>query len=157
SRTDLFRTLTSGLGSSPMKGVAMRSEDERNRLIDYVMYLSLRGRTEFDVLKAVLLHGEDGLDGPTAEHAARVLKSELKAWTLAQTSEIPATPPEVVEGSAGLTESVRRGYALFHDPKGGGCATCHVNHGREARPMYDVWGTLIRPANLTELKRKGGD
>jgi mono/diheme cytochrome c family protein len=157
SRADLSRTLANGLRGSMMPSFAMRPEDDRQRLIDYVMYLSLRGRTEFDVLKAVLLHGEDGLDGTAADHATAVLKNELKAWTSAQSSEIPATPPVFAEGSPELVESVRRGHLLFHDPKGAGCATCHVKHGREAKPQYDVWGTLIRPADLTEPKRKAGD
>jgi mono/diheme cytochrome c family protein len=158
SRADLFRTLSTGFQpKAAMPGFAMRSEDDRQRLIDYVMYLSLRGRTEFDVLKAVLLHGEDGLDGTAADHATAVLKNELKAWTSAQSSEIPANPPDLADDSPELAESVRRGHALFHDPKGAGCATCHVKHGREAKPQYDVWGTLIRPADLTEPKRKAGD
>jgi mono/diheme cytochrome c family protein len=157
SRADLFRTLTNGLKTTPMPAFAMRSEEDRHRLIDYVMYLSLRGRTEFDVLKAVLQHGEDGLDGTVEDHAAAVLKSELKAWTLAESSEIPATPPELPDGLPELAESVRRGHALFLDPKGAACATCHVRYGREAKPQHDVWGTLIRPAELTEPKRKAGD
>lgn len=157
SRADLFRTLTNGLKPTQMPSFAMRSEADRHRLIDYVMYLSLRGRAEYDVLKAVLTHGDDGLDGTAADHAAGVVKGELRAWALAQTDEIPATPPDLADGSPGMAASVRRGHTLFHDPKGAGCATCHAHHGKDAKPQYDVWGTPVRPANLLEPKRKGGD
>jgi mono/diheme cytochrome c family protein len=66
-------------------------------------------------------------------------------------------PPDDAEGSPELADSIWRGQAIFVDAKGGACATCHTNYGREAKLQYDIWGTLIRPANLTEIRRKGGD
>ena len=57
---------------------------------------------------------------------------------------------------AELGESIRRGHSLFVDAKGAGCMTCHVNYGRESKFQYDVWGTVVKPANLTETRRKGG-
>jgi mono/diheme cytochrome c family protein len=156
TRADLFRTLTFGLKPTAMPSFGMRTEDERHRLIDYVMYLSLRGRTEFDVLRTLLVHGEDGLDGDVADEAARVLKVELRGWANAEREVIPAGPPASADGSPELAASVRRGHALFLDPKGAGCATCHGDYGRDVKPQYDVWGTLVKPANLTEPLRKGG-
>jgi hypothetical protein len=35
--------------------------------------------------------------------------------------------------------------------------TCHANYGREAKYQYDVWGTRIKPAPLTEIRKKGGN
>lgn len=157
TRADLFGTLTTGLPTTQMPSFALRSEEERHRLIDYVIYLSVRGRTEFEVLKTVLVHGPDGLDVGVAADAAAAAKAELRAWAHAETDVMPVTPPVYAEGSAELTESVRRGHALFVDPKGpAGCATCHANYGREGKLQYDVWGTLVKPADLTETRRKGG-
>jgi mono/diheme cytochrome c family protein len=157
TRADLFRTLTHGLPTTPMPSFGMRTEEERNRLIDYVMFLSLRGRTEFELLRTLLVQGEDGLDGTVAADAARVLKRELKAWTRADAESVAATPPDLADGSPELADSIRRGHALFLDPKGAACATCHVNYGRESKLQYDVWGTLVRPADLIDVKRKAGD
>ncbi|MBO0698757.1 MAG: c-type cytochrome, partial [Zavarzinella sp.] len=157
TRADLFRTLTNGLPGTPMPAWGMRSEEERHRLIDYVMYLSLRGRTEFDVLRTLLVEGEDGLDGDVPTEAARVLKAELKAWAAAGHRVVPAVPPGYADGSPEEAEAVRRGHTLFLDAKGGACASCHTDYGRDAKLQYDVWGTLVRPANLTEPRRKGGD
>ena len=157
TRADLFHTLTNGLKPTAMPSFAMRTEEERDRLIDYVMFLSVRGRTELEVLKTLLVHGEEGLAGTVTEEAAAVLKADLKAWVAADSQVIPATPPAVADGSPELAESVRRGHALFVDPKGAGCVACHADYGRDAKYQYDAWGTRIKPAPLTEPRKKGGD
>jgi mono/diheme cytochrome c family protein len=157
TRADLFRTLTNGLKPTAMPSFGMRTEEERERLIDYVTFLSVRGKTELDVLKSLLVHGEEGLSGTVAEEAAAVLKAELRAWAAADSQVIPATPAALAAGSPELAESVRRGHALFVDPKGGGCVACHADYGRDARYQYDVWGTRIKPAPLTDVPKKGGD
>jgi mono/diheme cytochrome c family protein len=157
TRADLFRTLTYGLPTTQMPSFGMRTEEQRNQLIDYVMFLSLRGRTEFEVLWTLLVRGEEGLDGTVAADAAAALKRELRAWKQADAEAVNASPPAVADGSPELSDSIRRGHALFLDAKGAACAACHVNYGREAKFQYDVWGTVVRPANLTELKRKAGD
>jgi mono/diheme cytochrome c family protein len=157
TRADLFHTLTNGLKPTAMPSFNMRTEDERNRLIDYVMFLSVRGKTELEVLKTLLVHGEEGLSGDVADESTAVLKAELRAWAAAESQVIPATPPEYPDGSPELTESIRRGHALFGDPKGGGCVTCHANYGRDAKFQYDAWGTRLKPAPLTEPRKKGGD
>jgi mono/diheme cytochrome c family protein len=151
TRADLFRTLTNGLPTTAMPSFGMRTEEERHRLIDYVIFLSVRGRTELEVLRSILVDGDETAD------AAEVVKAELRAWAKAQADVIAATPPDIPDGSPELGESIRRGHALFVDAKGAGCATCHDNYGRDGKLQYDVWGTLLKPANLTEVKRKGGD
>ena len=157
TRADLFRTLTNGLKPAAMPQFGMRTEEERDRLVDYVIFLSVRGKTELDVLKTLLVHGEEGLTGDVADEAAAALKADLKAWAAAESRVIPATPPAVADGSPELAESVRRGHALFLDAKGGGCVTCHADYGRDAKYQYDVWGTRIKPAPLTDVRKKGGD
>jgi mono/diheme cytochrome c family protein len=149
TRADLFRTITNGLKPTAMPSFGMRTEEERNSLIDYVMYLSIRGKTELDVLRTLLVHGEDGLSGDVPSEAATMLKRELHAWTAAESQVIPANPPE--------SSDIRRGHALFVDSKGGACTTCHVNYGRDGKFQYDIWGTRLKPGDLTEIRRKGGD
>jgi mono/diheme cytochrome c family protein len=157
TRADLFRTITNGLKPSGMPAFNLRTEEERDRLIDYVIFLSVRGKTELEVLKTLLVHGEEGLIGDVADEAASVLKSELRSWAAADSLVIAATPLGHSDGSPELAESIRRGHALFFDPKGGGCVTCHADYGRDAKYQYDVWGTRIKPAPLTDIPKKGGD
>lgn len=157
TRADLFHTITTGLKPSGMPAFNLRTEEERERLVDYVMFLSVRGKTEFEVLKTLLVHGEEGLSGDVTDEATSVLKAELRAWAAADSQVIPANSPGYADGSPELAESIRRGHALFLDPKGGGCVTCHADYGRDAKYQYDVWGTRIKPAPLTEIQKKGGD
>lgn len=154
SRDDLFQTVTNGLPTTQMPSFALRSEDERNRLIDYVMYLSIRGKTEFEILRLLLVYGEEGLNETVSADAAAIVRAELRAWTKAQSDIMPAVHPAYSD--AQLEESIRRGHHLFIDPKGGGCVTCHVNYGREGKLQYDVWGTVLKPGDLTDTRRKGG-
>jgi mono/diheme cytochrome c family protein len=132
----------------------MRSEDDRHRLIDYVMFLSVRGKPEYEILRTLLVNGEDGLNESVPADAAGIVRSELRAWAKAQTDAMTARYPAYSEDE--LAESIHRGHTLFVDPKGGGCVTCHVNYGREAKYQYDVWGTVLKPGDLIDSRRKGG-
>ena len=154
SREDLFRTITNGIPTTQMPSFKLRSEEERQRLIDYVMFLSIRGKTEFEVLKALLVNGEVGLNESVSADAAAIVTAELRGWQKARTDIIPINLPEY--GDQEREESIRSGQHLFVDPKGGGCVTCHVNYGREGKLQYDVWGTLVKPGDLTDTRRKGG-
>jgi hypothetical protein len=53
-----------------------------------------------------------------------------------------------------MQESIKRGYELFIGQ--GGCLKCHVDFGRQADYRFDVWGTHVRPANLTTGTYRGG-
>ena len=118
TRDDLFHTLTNGLPGTQMPMFKLRSEEERQRLIDYVIYLSVRGRTEFEILRTLLMHGEAGLDGDLVSDAKVIARKELRAWQQANTTVMPATPPNFAEGSPELAESIVRGHELFLDQKG---------------------------------------
>ena len=51
---------------------------------------------------------------------------------------------------------MRRGYELFTAAKGAGCVSCHEDFGRKATHRYDLWGTVVRPADLTANTYKSG-
>jgi mono/diheme cytochrome c family protein len=154
TRSDLFSTLTNGLPTTQMPSFGLRSEEERHRLIDYVMFLSIRGRTEYETLRTLLVDGEAGLSDSVKADAAATVRKELVAWTKAQSDVMIASVPEISDQD--LPESIRRGHSLFIDAKGGGCATCHVKYGREGKLQYDVWGTVLKPGDLTDTRRKAG-
>ncbi len=52
--------------------------------------------------------------------------------------------------------SMVRGYRLFVDKKSQLCVGCHKDYGRQVQFRYDTWGTLVRPANLTNPTYRGG-
>lgn len=156
ARADLQHTLQHGLPLTPMPSFAKRTDDERERLIDYVMFLSIRGATEFDLLRRALKDKDGEFDCVTDGPAA--VKAQLHGWQLAQTQRLvlPAAPAWS-DDSAEMQQSIRRGQQLFLDAKGAGCVACHADYGRQSKYQYDVWGTLVKPRELTENKRKGGD
>ena len=156
TRADLMRTLTNGIPTTAMPSFALIAEEDRERLIDYVVYLSLRGKVEFEILRKLARGGEAALEDDIASEAADLLARELRAWAATEKNLMPVKPPVIADDSPAMAESIRRGQALFLDAKGAGCVSCHGDYGRAGKPQYDVWGFRTAPANLTEHKRKGG-
>lgn len=156
TRDDLLRTLKTGIPTTAMPAFSRLEDAELERLVDYVTYLALRGKVEFDILRKLAKEGEAALDGDVASEAEEILTKELKAWAATSSNLMSVDPPAMAEDSPERLDSIRRGHSLFLDAKGGGCVSCHDNYGRAGKPQYDVWGFRIPPANLTEHKRKGG-
>ncbi len=156
TRADLGKVIANGIPTTAMPPFNLTPEADRERLIDYVTYLSLRGKVEFEILRKLAKGGEAALDGDVASEADEILMRELKGWAFAEKDIMPVTPPALADDSPEMADSIRRGRDLFLDPKGAGCVTCHGDYGRAGKPQYNVWGFRTAPANLTEHKRKGG-
>jgi mono/diheme cytochrome c family protein len=161
-RADLTRTIRDGLKGTAMPAFALRPDEERDLLARYVTFLSIRGQVEFQTLAALAAEaeGEPGTDGDPAGFAAQRLKAILRDWERAEAA--PQAPPdsfpddEAVRQSPDYLDSVRRGYELFTAEGGTSCIACHQDFGRKATYRYDVWGTVVQPANLTDVNRKAG-
>jgi mono/diheme cytochrome c family protein len=114
---------------------------------------------EYQALASLLDPNSDGTAGDDlAAFARERLKVIAADWEKANRAPPPTIPPELGDkGQPGQDASVRRGYELFTAAGGASCLSCHEDFGRKATYRYDIWGTVIRPANLTERERKGGD
>ncbi|HJZ55454.1 MAG TPA: cytochrome c [Gemmataceae bacterium] len=162
-RSDLARTIRDGLKGTAMPAFALLPEDQRDLLASYVIFLSLRGQVEFQTLAAIATEGEseNGVDGDPAAFAAIRLKTALRDWEKAQSA--PGAPPDPLPNDDASWQaperfdSVRRGYELFTAPGGTSCISCHQDFGRKATYRYDVWGTVVRPADLTGTNLKSGN
>lgn len=64
----------------------------------------------------------------------------------------------VAKDVAQLEKDVRK--ALYEEGKntlsGSKCVTCHIDYGRRSQFLFDEWGTLTRPNNLTLGVLRGG-
>jgi len=133
-----------------MVSYSLLPEAERERFARFVTYLSIRGQTEFDAL--VALGVGEATDVP-AFAKARV-KAILAEWERAENAPpftgLAAVPDDGEPDSATHSEAVRRGYALFTAKADNSCITCHGDFGRKPVLRYDVWGTVAKPAELTE-------
>lgn len=154
-RADLLRTLRKGLNGTAMPSFALLQDSERELLAGYVTYLSIRGQVEYQTLVAAYAEDTDDV----AAYANERLTLALGEWLKAEASSPPPSPPTGFEDRDGPEhlDSVRRGFELFTNKAGVSCISCHEDFGRKAAYRYDIWGTVVRPAELTLNKRKGGD
>lgn len=156
SRADLEWVIRHGLTGNAMPPFELLPPADVAALAAYTTHLSLRGQVEYAALAATL--GEDGLDGDVSAFARGELAKAIAAWAAADAKAVrPAETPAVEPRDAGDPAHdgrVRRGFTLFRTS--GGCVQCHKDYGREPNPLYDVWGTMVQPADLTVGDLKGG-
>ncbi len=161
-RADLLRTLREGLRGTAMPAFGLLPDADREALAAFVVFLSVRGQVEFQTLAALAEEetGEAGTEGDVPGYARGRLTAILGDWEKAEATPLAPVPPFPDDGARQAPDylaSVGRGHELFVAEAGAGCAKCHENYGRAAALKYDVWGTAVRPPDLTQAKPKGGD
>lgn len=165
TREDISRVLTKGIPGTPMPSFHTLPPSEREALVDYVIYLSVRGEVERELLAYAvdMLDYDQGpppaeqrigirdaklrrdartasavADGSPGEKAiVEVINDVAARWVSAQSTEVPARV--TLEGDP-LRESIARGRVLFNGPVAG-CAGCHGTDGVGGLPLldYDDW------------------
>jgi mono/diheme cytochrome c family protein len=161
-REDLLRTLREGIDGSSMPSFRLLPDDDLEALVSYVVHLSLRGQTEFEVMRSAL--SAEGLDDTIDAAVAEFLNNEAGQWLEAQApkSKIQPGPYPNITSDKEMEESVQRGYGLFvrKDPEGNkkaaGCLGCHTDFGRQSAYKYDIWGTIVKPVDMTKGLYRGG-
>jgi mono/diheme cytochrome c family protein len=157
-RADIRRVLVSGIEGTSMPAFNVLVDDHLDALVSYVIHLSLRGEVEYTTLQTVLKKEELRGDGTIAGDVGYWTTSLLNRWKNAS-AEAGQIKPGVVPtyNDQEMKQSIVNGYRLFTDPKGSAsCIACHLDFGRQVPFRYDVWGTLVRPANLTTGVYRGG-
>lgn len=155
---DLHYTLVRGAPGTAMPSFRAYPEETVNGLVDYVIYLSLRGQVERDL--ALTLTEFEELTDQDVESSVRRFANQ---WAQAPDTVIE---PET-EKPPFTMESVERGRQLFLASDKGNCAACHGESGRgdgpsaevdpaTGQPMRDYWGFPIRPTDLTTGLLRGG-
>jgi len=160
-REDLLRTLDQGLNGTSMPNFRRLSLAEREGLVDYVRFLSIRGEVETRLVLTWKDEQELAPDAATTETLDVWAKWQSAAEKfVAFDGEVPPSTPE----------RIARGDVLYHDATKGNCASCHgakgegdgpVAYKADARgkrvPAYeDAWGQPILPRNLRQGIYRGG-
>jgi mono/diheme cytochrome c family protein len=186
-RDDLRRTITYGLHGTSMPAFEpLLTEAEIEQVIDYVMFLSIRGETEVQLITAAVTYDENDPNALPEDDIRDVVNGIFNKWKLAETQVI--NPP--IARTPSTRDSILRGRDLF---LGSDCKDCHgrlalgdgesfvdidvfneVVFGgnpseRQARinaldaktktlwdQKPDDWGNPLRPANLNRGVYKGG-
>src|SRR5207248_5344275 len=136
-REDLVRTMREGIEGSSMPSFRLLPDNDLEALASYVALLSLRGRTEFEVIRAAL--SAEGLDQTVDATAVEFLNLEANRWVEAQApkSLIQPGPHPNLTSEQEMRDSIERGYGLFvrKNPEGNkkaaGCLGCHTDFGRQ--------------------------
>jgi len=186
-RSDLRRTISYGLHGTSMPAFhSLMTESEIEQVIDYVMFLSMRGKTELDLIEIASLADEKDPDALSDEIVKETVDGVLNKWRQAQSQVV--NPP--VARTPSTRESIIRGRNLFLQSD---CKDCHgtlamgdgtsfvsqdyfneVVFGGNPSEMQaridrlpekvkvmwdqkpDEWGNPLRPANLNRSMYKGG-
>ncbi|MFQ3592102.1 MAG: cytochrome c [Gemmataceae bacterium] len=166
SRADLRRILLRGIEGTSMPGFETMPSEQMDHVISYVLHLSIRGEVEFRTLTQILsgkLDGEEAIARFMQEtlDGSDFRPGVLDAWAIMNRPEQQLPVPEYPEKYTGpdkdkeRAESIRRGFATFTG-KEAGCISCHNDFGRQSKYLYDAWGTLVLPRNLTVPVYRGG-
>jgi mono/diheme cytochrome c family protein len=173
ARDDLLRVLKNGVNYTSMPSFGLLPDHELEQLVSYVMHLSIRGVAEEDTMSKLLskapLTTVDGDELPSIndfiQYSARYAVLRPGGW--ADASGVPTDPsqpppnlvatPETPQttGEPNTDAAIRKGFEIFNSTAGA-CAGCHKNYGRDSYYLYDKWGTLVQPRNLTAGTLRGG-
>lgn len=153
---DLLRTLTEGIPGTAMPSFKLLPLDEREALVEYVKYLSMRGEVELAMARYLFVD-EETLEmnrGTLVEFLTEVAES----WAAApdavvrpetQPAHVLATDPQ--EKARLLAESIERGRKLFAGEKAA-CVKCHgpTGLGDSEDKLYDDWNKDKDPEKFGE-------
>ncbi len=128
TRADLRRTLVQGIPNTSMPSFeSILSASEIEQVIDYVMFLSMRGETEYVMLEeAAFLEEPDAETELTDEMALEVAAQVFESWKSAEANVVaPQTPIQEA-----TRESILRGKQLYLGDKSLQCFGCHGLDGK---------------------------
>jgi mono/diheme cytochrome c family protein len=142
TRKDLKRLLMRGVPGTAMPSFALQAEADIDALVDYIIYLSVRGEAERRLTAAAIdqldyseVLPEESLRLTAGDEGKQVIDQVLGRiatnWNEATPVETPAPKPE---------NSIENGKAIFHGQIAG-CVGCHGagGQGQEVTLDYDDW------------------
>jgi mono/diheme cytochrome c family protein len=155
---DLKRIIRHGIPGTAMPAFEVAvSTPELDALVEYVKYLSLRGRVEIALVTQILdLNIGEKLPTDRATLVETVLLPEVEKWQSAPTLVIQAEDPPA---DFGTVASIDKGRELFFSEKKGNCVLCHGTTalGDGQRTNYDEWSKQVhdlRESSLRTLSRR---
>lgn len=162
SRHDLAETLRLGLPGTAMPAFDKLSAEQRDAVIEYVRWLTMRG--EFAYLFARQLRGDfdipsEATEDDLIEYASITRENVQTLWRPDEASgdRLPVSdPPPMTD------ESIARGKKHY-EGNFYACHKCHANDGRgvkfdgDAFVMRDQWGHPQAMPDLTKGVFTGGD
>ncbi len=126
---DLLTLLRRGIPGTAMPSFATENEDDLNALVQYTIYLSIRGETERKLIDLVI---SESLPMDALSATAKLIASEVAAtWQTAAQHIVtaPSLPDELrVFQWWDNADLIATGRELFHGPLAN-CVSCHGKDG----------------------------
>jgi len=157
-KSDFVRILRKGLSGSQMPIFDKLSDAEIHALVDYAVFLSVRGEFERSLLQDAAMEN----DGDKEELLTNIADRWVDANDATEEFERPAFPlvgSETPETAEQLAASIQKGKELFVGPIAA-CSQCHGEGGTGAGtklPDYDDWTKEwtakigLNPDNIDEI------
>lgn len=162
TRDDLRELLDRGVPGTAMPSFALLPAEDREALIDYVVYLAVRGEVERRLIAAAMIEfGYDqrrpreidlqlagltageagGNQGEAADATREIVQRVAGDWLTAEEAVVPVPEAELepLRGER-LAASIDRGRAIFH-AQVANCVGCHgpAGNGMAVTVDYDDW------------------
>lgn len=153
---DLHRTLYEGIQGTSMPSFKLLPKNERESLVHYVRYLSIRGEVERNLIYALITDLDEGDllvdlgkdDNEQLDYVREIVADVTNRWIEAEEKATPVPPrPDVP-----MEESIAKGRDLFFG-KVANCVKCHgpTAIGDGVLNDYDVWSKELGPDKPEDL------
>jgi mono/diheme cytochrome c family protein len=150
-RDDLRRTITYGLHGTSMPAFEpLLTEAEIEQVIDYVIFLSVRGETELSLIDEAATADENDPNALGPDIVKDITDAVFKKWHVAQTQVV--NPP--IARTEPTRDSILRGRDLF---LGSDCKDCHGRLARgdgESFVDVDVFNEVVFGGNPSERQAR---
>ena len=169
TRSDLLTLLEHGVPGTGMPSFALIDAEDRQALVDYVIFLSVRGEVERTLLDLCVddfgyededpLEDEDRLTWPPPEKYSDdesipdTIRDVAESWKEAESEIATVVPPS--NGKSDRSAAINRGRDIFHGQVAN-CVGCHGpdGNGQIVTLDYDDWTKEFSTSiGLTPTKR----
>ncbi len=157
ARADLTRTIKNGLHGTSMPAFeALLSDDEIAQVVDYVIFLSVRGETELELIDIGTISDENDVNTLSLDVAREAADGVINKWKTAQTLVVNPTTPRTPSSR----ESILRGRELFLGRVKEAKLVCTDCHGVLARGdgqsfvSQDVFNRVVFGGNPSERDQR---
>ena len=151
-RDDLRRTIRDGLPGSSMPAFeALLTKDEIEQVLDYVVFLSLRGETENGLVEEASVSDENDAEALSEDTVKEIASGVAGKWTSAQENVV--NPP--IPRTPSTRESILRGRDLYlgRTKEKLECAGCHGARGNGDGPSFidqKIFNDIVFGGNPSE-------
>ncbi|QEH34070.1 Cytochrome c [Aquisphaera giovannonii] len=156
SKEDLKRTVRNGLNGTSMPAFhSLLSDFEIDQVVDYVIFLSIRGETELALIDEGAISDETDINALSPETAAEIADGVIRRWIADQSKVVNPT----IARTESTRESILRGRELFlgKTPEKLECSGCHGllarGDGKSFVPQ-DVFNQVVFGGNPSERQQR---